>query len=141
MTAFLPQAYVETLRRVGPARSYTDRMRVFKVTGYTQRRTGGSVPTFDLHASDVPCRLSLDFIRGTENTIGGQITDIRRATVYTAPDLGFDIEARDRLEIQPNDEETEPTVIDVTATEVRRTIDLERLTRGVVIGGRGTVTP
>lgn len=141
MTAFLTAGHIENLRAIGPARSYTDRMSVFKVTGYEQRRTGGSVPTYEIHASDVPCRIALDFIRATENTIGGQVTDLKRATVYTAPDLGFDIDARDRLEVQPNSEETEPTVIDVTSSELRRTIDLERITRGIVVGGRGTVTP
>jgi hypothetical protein len=143
MTAFFfPQAHLENLRSWGPTRSYADRMSVFKVTGYEQRRTGGSVPTYEIHASDVPCRVALDFIRATENTIGGQVTDLKRAIVYTAPDLGFDIDARDRLEIEPNSEETEPTVIDVTGSELRRTgADLERLTRGIVVGGRGTVTP
>jgi hypothetical protein len=46
------------------------------------------------------------------------------------------------LEIQPNAEEgADPIVVRVVRSEVRRTIDLERMTRGTVVGGRGTVTP
>lgn len=145
MTAFLPAAHVAFLRSAGPARSYTDRM---VIKGHPvgvlprQGRTGGfrtDTDDLELRASDVPCRLAPAFITVRETTLGGQTQDVAYAVVYSAPTV--EIRATDRLEIQPNDEETTPIVIDVTRSELRRTIDLERITRGVVVGGRGTVTP
>ena len=139
MAALVTTALRDRLRAAAFRRTYTDRLVVWKVTGYRQRPTGGSVPNYEVRASNVPCRVAPGFAEGTENTVGGQVQDVKRATVYTAPDLGIDIEARDLFEIQPTDEETEPIVINVTASEIRRSTFLERITKGLVIGGRGAV--
>src|SRR5688500_9197450 len=103
MTTFLPQAHIENLRRVGPSRSYTDRMVIKGETGGIPSRTGGRTPTSEVRDSDVPCRLAPDFQPVTETTIGGRTQDVARVVVYCAPTV--DIRATDELEIQPNDEE------------------------------------
>lgn len=139
MTTFLPRAHILNLRAWGPARSYQDRMSIFRLTGYETTRTGGRRPIYELHSSAQPCRKARNFIQGTENTIGGQLQDVKRAVIYTPPSA--DIRATDRLEIQPDEDETEPWVIDVVSHELDNTYDLEHITTGLVVGGRGTATP
>lgn len=143
MTAFLPAAHIANLRAIGPARSYTDRM-VIKGTPAgllpVPGRTGGWTNDLEVRATDVPCRLAPDFQPVSEQNVGGRIQDVARVVVYCATTV--DIRADDELEIQPNAEEgADPIVVRVVRSEVRRTIDLERMTRGTVVGGRGTVTP
>jgi hypothetical protein len=118
------------------AMSYRDEAEVRRPLppGRRRDRGGGSTaPALDL-VGTVRGRLSRGFVLGREQQVGGGLTNVTSAIFACAP--AADIRASDQLVITHLDyPEWPPITLDVVSAEVRRTIALEQVITGNVIGG------
>jgi hypothetical protein len=118
------------------AMSYRDEAEVRRPLppGRRRDRGGGSTaPALDL-VGTVRGRLSRGFVLGREQQVGGGLTNVTSAIFACAPTA--DIRASDRLIVTHLDyPQWPPITLDVVSAEVRRTIALEQVIAGNVIGG------
>jgi hypothetical protein len=130
----VPDALLSRLRRAGYARTYQDTITILRpVTGPTQRTTTGGlkrdVPPEPI--ATIRGRRARDFQPGREQNVGGAVTGVTYAVVYSDPEDAAP-QPHDVLEIIGR---YSPTTlrVNVTESEVLNTDPLERITRGTVI--------